>query len=198
MHLRRSNASEKFAYLVIEIIRLLRQLAGGIENLIGFVFGCHRRVFDGSNGVRYFVGTGRGLFDILGDVTGCDSLLFDGRRNCRRNLIHFHDDRNDASNCLDRVLRGVPNLRDLHGDFFGCLCCLRSERLHLAGHHRKTSAGFTRTGSLNRGVEGKKVCLCCNCLYEANDITNLLRSRRERKHRLVGSLGLRQGFGCNR
>ena len=86
------------------------------------------------------------------------------------------------------------NRADQFGDVLGRMRCALGQLANFVGNHRKSTAGFTRTGGFDRGVEREQVGLVGNFLDQIDDAANLLGGRLQSDHlvhrfpRVVGKL----------
>ncbi len=79
---------------------------------------------------------------------------------------------------------------DVRRNLVGRLRGLARQRLHLAGNHRKATAGFTGARRLDGGVERQKIGLLGDRRDQLDDLADLLGSMRQLADAAVGFLGL--------
>ena len=75
-------------------------------------------------------------------------------------------------------------------DLAGCFRGLLGERLHLGSNQRKAPASLARPSRLDSSVEGKQVCLTCNCVDQLNDLSYVARGARQLADAIIGFAGL--------
>ena len=120
------------------------------------------------------------LGDGLVGLANAHGLLGGGQADLVHQLTDARDRGHDFGNGFARfchLARTVGHLRcrgtNQRANLFGSAGTALGQRPHLAGHHGKTPALFTRTRSLHGGIERQQVGLERNALNHRNDLADL-------------------------
>jgi hypothetical protein len=188
--LRSTYAFDELADFVGKLIGLPRERARSFEHLACDISGPIRCLLDADNGLRDFMRAACHELSVSGDFMGHCGLLLYRRGDFDGDRLHLPNGMDDSAKVAGRVTNRQLNFRHPRADLFRGLSRFFRERLDLACHHRKTSAGGASASRFDGSVERQEIGLGGNLLDQFYNFTNSIGIGNQSRHGNVGASGL--------